>query len=479
MPPADTVLENPVSFTSVTFIIFFAGLFAVYWLLRRSRWQNLFLLAASFFFYAWVSPWYAVLLAATTAADFYLALGMVRWQNRRKTFLVFSLIMNLGMLGFFKYFNFFSASAAAVLQGIGLAVEPAVVSLALPLGISFYTLKKLSYILDVHSGVMQPVRSLVDYELYVAFFPQVISGPIDRPRQLLPQIQAERRWLPGHFNAAWPLLVMGLFKKLVVADTIKIMVDKIFILTLPGKLLLLCGGLAFTLQVLADFSAYTDISRGLAYLLGFKTSENFRRPYLSLTPTDFWNRWHITLSSWLRDYIFFPLRRALLGRGFASGSAAALILPPILTMLASGLWHGAGWTYILWGLYYGVLIVAYQLLGMGGAWKPKSRLHWLLAWAVMFTWIVLGWILFRSPSVAWLVNDLIHAPLLTFPGEAVAVVVVMTSVIFYSLLMLLPGLLELLPERWRWLESLYLAAALVMVVIYINSTSPDFIYFQF
>ena len=307
------------SFTSITFIIFFAGLFAVYWLMRRSRWQNLFLLAASFFFYAWVSPWYAVLLAATTAADFYLALGMVRWQNRRKTFLVFSLIMNLGMLGFFKYFNFFSASAAAVLQGIGLVVEPAVLNLALPLGISFYTLKKLSYILDVYSGVMQPVRSLVDYELYVAFFPQVISGPIDRPRQLLPQIQSERRWLPGNFNAAWPLLVMGLFKKLVVADTIKIMVDKIFILTLPGKLLLLCGGLAFTLQVLADFSAYTDISRGLAYLLGFKTSENFRRPYLSLTPTDFWNRWHITLSSWLRDYIFFPHPARPAGTGFCLG----------------------------------------------------------------------------------------------------------------------------------------------------------------
>ena len=467
------------SFTSITFLIFFAGLFVIYWLLRRSQWQNGFLLAASFIFYAWVSPWYAVLLGLTTAADFYLALAMLRWQNRRKAFFALSLLINLGMLGFFKYFNFFSASAAAVLQSIGLAVEPAVVSLALPLGISFYTLKKLSYILDVHSGVMQPVRSLVGYELYVAFFPQVISGPIDRPRQLLPQIQAERHWQPEHFHAAWPLLVMGLFKKLVIADTIKVMVDKVFILTLPGKLLLLCGGLAFTLQVLADFSAYTDLSRGLAFLLGFKTSENFRRPYLSLTPTDFWNRWHITLSTWLRDYIFFPLRRALLGRGFASGSAAAMIVPPILTMLASGLWHGAGWTYILWGLYYGVLIVVYQLLGMGGAWKPKSRLQGLLAWMVMFTWIVLGWILFRSPSVAWLVNDLMAAPLLTSPEEAVAILVILSSVIFYGLLMFLPGLLEALPERWRWLESLYLAAALVMVVIFINSASPDFIYFQF
>jgi len=148
-------------------------------------------------------------------------------------------------------------------------------------------------------------------------------------------------------------------------------------------------------------------------------------------------------------------------------------------MLVSGLWHGAGWTYILWGLYYGVLIVVYQRLGMGGAWKPKNQQQRLLAWAVMFTWIVLGWILFRSPSISWLVNDLIYAPMVTSPEEAVAILVVMSSVIFYGLLMFLPGLLAALPQRWHWLESLYLAAALVMVVIYTNSTSPDFIYFQF
>ena len=244
-------------------------------------------------------------------------------------------------------------------------------SLALPLGISFFTLKKLSYMIEVRSGALQPVQNLIDFALYVAFFPQLVSGPIDRPRQLLPQIQTERRWQAGNFSNAWPLLVMGFFKKLVIADTISVMVDKIFILALPGKLLLLAGGLAFTLQVLADFSAYTDISRGAASLLGFKTSPNFNAPYLSLTPTDFWNRWHITLSTWLRDYIFYPLNyRYRHNKPHLVWAGLAVMV----TFLVSGLWHGANWTFVVWGLYYGVLIVIYQSPGDGR--RLEAEAHW-------------------------------------------------------------------------------------------------------
>ena len=201
------------SFTSTAFIFFFVILLAIYWLLPKRSWKNLFLLAASFLFYGWINPWYVLLLAFSTAADYYLALGMLRNPARAKSCFTLSLAINLLPLGFFKYFNFLSSSAAGALNSMGLSLDAPLLSLALPLGISFFTLKKLSYMIEVRSGAFQPVHSLVDFALYVAFFPQLVSGPIDRPRQLLPQIQSERRWQAEYFLNAWPLLVLGFFKR--------------------------------------------------------------------------------------------------------------------------------------------------------------------------------------------------------------------------------------------------------------------------
>ena len=377
--------------------------------MREGRWQNALLLLASYVFYAWLSPWYAVLLGVSTLADFALARQMKQHRDRVKTYLALSLILNLGVLAFFKYYNFFNTQVAEALTGVGLPADWLFIKIFLPAGLSFYTLKKLAYMIDVSRGTLEPADDLLSFALFVSFFPQIVAGPIDRYQKLMPQIEQKRVWQSSFFYSAWPLIVMGLFKKIVVADSIKPIVDRIFGLDEPSLVLVIAGTLGFTLEILADFSAYTDLSRGVAQLLGFSTSENFSRPYLSLTPTEFWNRWHITLSSWLRDYIFFPIRRALLKQKEPLPNWLLLSIPPLITMFISGIWHGAGLTFISWGIYYGVLIAGYQLIGLRGDWKPAGRLKTFFAWMIMFSFIAFGWLIFRAPSMTWLSDVFLHS----------------------------------------------------------------------
>jgi alginate O-acetyltransferase complex protein AlgI len=466
------------SFTGLTFAVFCVAVLVFYWLVQRKSWQNIILLVASYVFYGWIHPWYVILLGFSTIVDFFLAGGMFRFRERARIYLSLSLILNLGMLAFFKYYNFFNEALAARLGQFGLNADILLVSIVLPAGLSFYTLKKLSYILDVSHGNLKPADSFVDFALYVSFFPQIISGPIDRPQKLFPQIEAARRWKADFFASAWPLIVMGVFKKLVVADTVRSIVDRIFSLSAPSKLLVLAAALGFTLQILADFSAYTDISRGIARLFGFETSENFRSPYFSLTPSGFWNRWHITLSSFLRDYIFFPLRRSLL-RKRTLPSWLVSITPPLVTMFVSGLWHGAGWTYLAWGLYYGFLIVAYQSAGIQGEWKPTSRLKTFGAWLLMFGLIVFGWLLFRAPSLTWVGKVLFQFPLVSTPQDFIIFLVVLSILIVYSLPLLLKFQLDRSCPESSWWRAVFYAVITLSIIVYTNSSTPDFIYFQF
>lgn len=269
---------------------------------------------------------------------------------------------------------------------------------------------------------------------------------------------------------------MGFFKKLVVANTIQVIVDRIFGFAEPSGFLLLCGALGYTLQILADFSAYVDLSRGTSRLLGFETSENFRQPYLSISPTDFWNRWHITLSTWLRDYVFFPVRRALLR--FRLHETVAMSIPPIVTMFISGAWHGANANFVVWGLYYGVLIAAYQLVGVRGDWQPATKVKTFFAWLLMFSFIVFGWAIFRAPSLAWLTNILLHGSFLPPRNELILGLIALTMTTAYSLPLLLKHLLDQYAKD-GWLQAAFHAAAIILVIIYINSANSDFIYFQF
>ena len=467
------------SFTSYSFIIFLSCVLALYWLVKKREWQNAILLAASYIFYGWITPQLALMLGASTLFDYFLARGMQTKPGRTRLFMVLSLILNLGVLVFFKYYNFFSDDLARIATLFGMNGDFFLTRILLPAGLSFYTLKKFGYMIDVSRGTLKPTHSLVDFALYVSFFPQIVAGPIERPQKLLPQIESLRMWKAEYFYNAWPLIVMGLFKKVVIADTIKTIVDRVFGLSEPNLVLVISATLGFTLQILADFSGYTDISRGLASLLGFQTSENFKNPYLSLSPTEFWNRWHITLSTWLRDYIFFPVRRGLMRSRRKLPNWVTQFLPPMLTMLASGVWHGAGWNFILWGFLHGIWIVLYQVMGLHGEWKPSGLVKNALAWLAMFTFILFSWLLFRAPSIQWVFGVFSTNPLQATTNDWAVALIALTMMAFYCL----PLLIKLLMDRY-WKDStfahnLYYALATIAIIVYINSSTPDFIYFQF
>jgi alginate O-acetyltransferase complex protein AlgI len=466
-------------FTSITFFVFLFILFPLYWLAKKTTYQNIVLLVGGVVFYGWIHPWFAILLAVSITIDYLLSLAMIRNGTRRKLWLATSLVLNLGTLLLFKYFNFFIGDVNTLLSNSGLHFEPLVVNLLLPVGISFYTLKKISYIIDLYRKNGRTVSSFIDFALYVSFFPQVVAGPIDHSRVLMPQIQKSRRWSWDYLQKAWPLLVMGLFKKIVVADNVRVIADQIYGLQMPSKLVLLTGTLAFMVQILADFSAYTDMSRGSAFLLGFDTSENFKSPYLSLSPTDFWNRWHITLSNWLRDYIFYPVRRFLLIRTRYARSVLAWVLPPLVTMLVSGLWHGVGLNYVVWGFYHGVLIAAYQAIGINGNWKPKTRGITLLAWSIMALLVLFGWMIFRASSLGWLINILCHAPLIQTRNDLIVFTVSLTMIGFYSTPLIIKLIMDRYLQRSDILCGLYYATSIILLSVFINTVSPDFIYFHF
>jgi alginate O-acetyltransferase complex protein AlgI len=467
-----------VIFTSYDFLVFFLIVFLAYWLARRRILQNLVLLAASYVFYGWLYPWHVIVLAASTLVDYFLARWMASQRTHVRRILALSLILNIGLLLLVKYYYSFNDSLAGLFSGVGFNGDFLLARLVLPLGVSFYVLKKIAYMIDVARGTLIPATDLVAFGVYVSFFPQVIAGPIDRAQKLLPQLAQPRTWKRDYFHSAWPLLVMGFFKKLVIADSVRVIVDQIFQLAEPTKLILLVGVLGFTLQILADFSAYTDLSRGFSFLLGLETSENFAQPYLSLTPSDFWNRWHITFSSWLRDYIFFPLRRALLKRKVLPAVLVTAI-PPIITMFISGLWHGTGWTFVVWGLYYGVLIAGYQLAGVRGEFKSAPPWQRGLAWFVMFNLIVFGWLIFRAPSMNWLGRVLFEMPFIRTSNDVIGSLATLSMVVFYSIPLLLKWRLDLLHKQSPVLQASYYALATLAVIVFFNSASPDFIYFHF
>ncbi len=464
------------AFTSYDFLLFFLIVFILYWMVRERRWQNIILLVASYYFYGSLQVWYAVMLGISTTVDFFLARGMVLYPGRKHLFVWLSLFLNLGVLAFFKYFDFFGSNVAVFLSSVGFNADRLLLNILLPAGLSFLTLRKLGYMIDVSRGTLKPAHNFVDFALYVSFFPQLVAGPIERPQKLLPQIESQRTWKADFFYKAWPLLVMGFFKKIVIANSAQILVNRVFGFSEPSGFLLLSGALGYTLQILADFSAYTDLSRGVSFLLGFDTSENFRQPYLSLTPTDFWNRWHISLSTWLRDYVFFPVRRLVLR--YKINENLAMSIPPLATMFVSGLWHGAGLTFAVWGLYYGLLITTYQLAGIRGDWKPSSKPKLLFAWLLMFSLIVFGWTIFRAPSMSWLFHAIFNSSFIPSYGEFILGVITITLTIAYSLPMLLKYLLDQYANE-SWVQAAFYAVAVALTIVYINSASSDFIYFQF
>ncbi len=340
-------------FHSLDFVVFFFVTVALYWRLSH-RWQNHLLLVASYVFYGWITPWYLLLLMTSTTIDWWAARRMEADPAHRKRYLALSLTSNLGMLAYFKYANFFIDNVGHILTTVGLPTSPHVLKVMLPVGISFFTFQALSYTIDVYRGTLRARASLLDVATYVAFFPQLVAGPIERASALLPQVEGTRHFSPDAARSGLRLMAWGFFKKLVIADNVGLVADKVFALEAPAFEILWAGVFAFAIQIYADFSAYSDIARGTARWFGFELMVNFDHPYLARGPQDFWRRWHISLSTWFRDYVYIPLGGSR--KGF--GRELANILA---TFVLSGFWHGASWNYVLWGFYHGMLLVASRL----------------------------------------------------------------------------------------------------------------------
>lgn len=385
-------------FTEVTFFVFFTVAFSVYWLLGTNDARKRWLLACSCVFYgAW--DWrFLLLLAGTTLVDYLAA----RWMEHagpawRKLLLVVSLALNLGVLAFFKYFNFFVSSGVGLASLLGLDLGERTLEIILPVGISFYTFQTMSYTIDVYRGDLKACKSLVDFCAFVAFFPQLVAGPIERASNLLPQFERERRFDEKEATDGLRLMLWGFFKKLVLADGLAPIVNARFgdVAGNSGPQLLLAT-ICFAFQIYCDFSAYSDIAIGTGKQFGITLMRNFNYPYLATNLSDFWRRWHISLSTWLRDYVYFPL-------GGSRGTAARCSAAILLTFLISGFWHGAAWHFVAWGLVHGIAVAATR----------GRRLTWLCdrfprashagAIAVTFAFVCLTWILFRAATLgdAW------------------------------------------------------------------------------
>ena len=474
-------------FNSFVFLLFLAVVLPVYYGLRGQRSRAVWLLAASYVFYGYWDWRFCSLLLLSTVVDFMVgqALHASGAPRRRKQLLLVSVAVNLGVLGFFKYFNFFADSVVATAASLGLPVSELHLGIILPVGISFYTFQTMSYTIDIYRGRLAPTRSFIDFALFVAFFPQLVAGPIERARNLLPQIAHLGRPRAEHVREGLVLLVLGYLKKVLIGDTAGRIVDQVFgqpdLYRSPE---LLAALVLFSIQIYADFSGYSNIARGLAKLLGLNLMKNFEQPYLAASITEFWRRWHISLSSWLRDYLYISLGGNRRGRGRTHVNL-------MLTMLLGGLWHGAAWTFVVWGGLHGLYLAVHKR--MLGDRRPADRFVWrgpasLVRWglSVLATnlLVLLTWLFFRAADFdqAWyFLDSFVH-----WESSALAGRFLSLTVAFMALTLLLDALeyatgSHVWPLRLRPPVAAGLCtAAMIVVLVLMATTEPlPFVYFQF
>ena len=437
------------------------------------------LLLSSLIFYGWHIPLYLAVLVGAASIDYAAAIAIshlpAAQRGRRRAWLIASLVMNLGLLAFFKYGAFAVRSAEEAAGLVGTTLRLPEFSLVLPMGISFYTFQTLSYTIDVYRGELAPVRNFPRFLLFISFFPQLVAGPIVRAREFLPQIPRPRRLHARVFyQGAW-LLIVGFFLKMVCADNLAAYVDEHWDRGYregANATFALWLGVMFSGQIFADFAGYSTIAQGLGYLLGYRFPDNFNAPYLATTFKNFWERWHITLSRWLRDYLYVPL-------GGNRGSRGRTLLNLLLVMLLGGLWHGAAYTFIVWGAIHGLCLVGERVLGLH---RPAPR-PWAVraAWfAVVQTAVLVAWIFFRSATVGGAT---------TFVANLVVGAWRMPDVWMVQALLFLAPIVVL--HVWTWLDEhgraprlgltarAALAAAMVYAIITLHGGTSEFIYFQF
>ncbi|MBF0415239.1 MAG: MBOAT family protein [Magnetococcales bacterium] len=465
-------------FHSIDFLIFLIIVFIVYWQLP-SIGQKIFLLLAGYIFYGYVHPWFLILLLASTGTDYLAGMAITRFNHWKRAILFVSLSFNLGLLCVFKYFGFFTQNINWLLNVFDLPTVQYAIMVTLPVGISFYTFQSMSYTIDVYRGRIVSCRNPLHFALYTSFFPQMVAGPIERAQTLLTQLEGRRRFSPRQIQDGLFLIIWGFFKKLVIADNVASIVNNIFQLQSPPFFVLWVGAFAFTIQIYADFSGYTDIARGTARLLGIELTINFNHPFLAHSPPDFWRRWHISLSQWIRDYLYIPLGGSLC-------SPQRYFFNIMVTFFLCGLWHGASWSYILWGLYNGLLIIGHRLMRVlctGIAWPWHMPL--VIKRLFMFLFTMIGFLIFRETDVTHLMNYFSLSPLNDSFQDRQYALFLFVKVATYGLpLWLHPFFAQTIVPRFkehrRQLLKSVIAVLLFTATLLLRShVTVDFIYFQF
>ena len=464
---------------------FFALVFALYWALPWRRARVGLLLGASLYFYSCWSRWLALLIAASSMMDYGVGLGLdaSRSARVRKALLALSLVANLGLLAAFKYADFFLASLEAALGSCGVRAPMPLLRLVLPVGISFYTFEAVSYTFDVYRRRIRAERDPAHFLLFITFFPHLVAGPIVRARDFLPQVRRPKRWDWARAELGVGLFLMGLFKKLAIADRMALYADPVF--ADPGSYsshAAWIATLAYAIQIYCDFSGYTDMALGSAHLLGYKLSPNFRMPYLSANIGEFWRRWHISLSTWLRDYLFIPL-------GGSRGGRRSTARNLLVTMTLGGLWHGPRWTFIAWGFLHGSLLIVHRgFRSFAGSRPSLDRLLSTAGGTVLRVGLTSGtvavlWVFFRSTTFAGAAAMLrrLFAPTDGLPSP-------MPTGAFWTLTAIVAAAHALgARPGWRAISSrlpapalgLAYAAALTLALLLTPNTGSAFIYFQF
>ncbi len=482
-------------FNSIDFAIFLPIVFMLYWFVinKRLKLQNILIVAASYFFYGWWDYRFLSLIFISTVVDYSVGLKLAKEKNnlKRKALLWTSILVNLGFLGFFKYYNFFLDNFITAFSFFGTEIKPNSLNLILPVGISFYTFQTLSYTIDVYRQKFEPTKDFIAFGAFVSFFPQLVAGPIERATNLLPQFYTKRKFDYAKAVDGMRQILWGLFKKIVIADTCAEFANMIFnnSADYSGSTLVL-GALFFTFQIYGDFSGYSDIAIGTARLFGFDIMRNFAFPYFSRDIAEFWRRWHISLSTWFRDYLYIPL-------GGSRGSTWTIVRNVFIIFIVSGFWHGANWTFIVWGALNAIYFLPLMLLNKNrintniiaqGKYLPSIKEF--LNMFITFCLTVFAWIFFRADNLAHAfqyLTEIFSQSLISIPRvlvmSRIPIILPIILTIFFILIEWVGRenqyAIERLGLKWkryyRWAMYLFIT---ILIVIF-SDNQQEFIYFQF
>lgn len=459
-------------FNSLEFLIFLPIIFVIYWTIfsKNIKKQNLFLLASSYVFYGWWDYRFLILIISSTVFDYFTGIYLNKSKYKRKYYVTASVLFNLIILGFFKYYNFFVESLYESLSLFGFKnINLSTLEIILPVGISFYTFQTMSYTFDIYYKKIEATKDFIGFATFVAFFPQLVAGPIEKANKLLPQIINKRYFSYSNAKLGIFLIIIGFLKKILIADNLAIIVDEFYTDPVNNSInstYALIAIFFYSLQIYCDFSGYSDIAIGISKLFSITLSDNFKRPYFSLNPVEFWRRWHISLSTWFRDYLFIPL-------GGSRISKIITIKNIFLVFIISGLWHGANWKFILWGLGHFIIYMIYDFNRN----IFKIHLHKSISFLLTFISVSILWIPFRSSTIEesfYVIKNIFNLNFLSIPFGLFSLVKMLMLIV---ILLFIDFMIE---KKIKFIYGKFFLSILIcLIILFANFFSNNFIYFQF